>query len=242
MWLFRSSLARFSNLGADVRLRVIGIAGSLVLRFINRSLRWERLGVPPAEQAWAHGSPRIISFWHGQQLMMPWVYLNARRSRQSPRMYALISQHNDGRIVAEIMRWLEIDSIAGSSSRQGREAFFKLIATLKQGDHIAVTPDGPKGPPRELKPGIIRLAERSGAPIYPVAVAAEHCWTFGSWDRMFLPRPFSRAVMLVGEPLRVPPDLSATEVVAYTKKVERAKNDLSERAARHWEPCRKSES
>jgi lysophospholipid acyltransferase (LPLAT)-like uncharacterized protein len=115
----------------------------------------------------------------------------------------LISEHSDGRIIARIMKYMAIDSIAGSSSRGARKAFRELLRTLKKGGIAVITPDGPRGPARQAKAGIGELARHSAAPILPIAYGAKCCWKFNSWDGMILPKPFSKAFLYVGEPFTV---------------------------------------
>lgn len=224
----------FSRYSSTFKIFIVGLAGSLIIRVLNRTLRWKYIGLDGEERFWTHGEPRILAFWHSQQLLMPWIYLNARKDKSCRKISVLISQHGDGRMVARAMKFLGIHSVAGSSSRRGREAMYNLIETIKNGDHIAITPDGPKGPACKLKPGVIRIAERSQAPIYPTAVAAERCWTFKSWDKMILPKPFSRMVMIMGEKIVIPQGLTEEEFQKQAQKVEDALNQLSSRANAHW--------
>lgn len=219
----------------SAKVFAIGVLGSLLLRALNATLRWETRGLEDDKRYWVHGPARILAFWHGHQLLMPWVYLNSRKSRDAPAMVVLISEHEDGRLVAKVMKFLGISSVAGSSSRSGREALFALIEKLKSGSHVSITPDGPKGPPYQLKPGIIRIAERAGASIYPTAIAAEKSWTFGSWDNMFLPKPFSRAVLMMGDEIAIPSKLDAEQVKHYTALVENALNELGRSAAGYFQ-------
>lgn len=224
----------FATFLNSLKIHLIGIVGSLALRLLNLTIRWESIGLDGERYYWPHEKPRITVFWHSQQLLMAWFYLrNRRKNVKCPKWVALISEHNDGRMIAKVMTYLGIHSVAGSSSRSGREALFKLMDRLKAGDHIAITPDGPKGPARKLKNGVIRIAERSGASIYPYAIAAEKKWTFRSWDQMILPKPFTRAVRIMGDEIVIPPKLDKDALEAYALKVENALNDLSKRAEEH---------
>ena len=94
--------------------------------------------------------------------------------------------------------------VRGSSSRGGREALNELVGHLKAGKRCAITPDGPRGPRREIKAGVLNLARMTGCPVVPFAFEAEHCWRLKSWDEFIIPKPFSRAVFVYGKPTRVP--------------------------------------
>lgn len=217
---------------ASLAIGMLGFLGALLLRAIEFTLTWEVFGVDGDARNWPQGEPCISVFWHDQQLFMPWLYLKFRQGKAARSMVALISAHRDGRIVARIVKALGIDSIAGSTTRRGREAMFSLIRALEEGNHVAITPDGPRGPRHRLKSGVIRIAQRAGAPIYPIAIACERAWTFRSWDRMFLPKPFSRAVLLRGERMEVPKTMEPGELEAYAQELEKRLSILSEEAAR----------
>lgn len=216
-----------------LKIFITSFAASILLRLLHSSLRWKVVGLEGSEQYWACKEPRIIVFWHDRQLLMPWLYRIARKKGLSKPMTVLNSQHRDGRIMARLQKFLGIDSIAGSSSRRGREAIFDLIKALKGGSHIAMTPDGPKGPPYELKEGIIRIAQRSGAAIYPTAFSSDKKWNAHSWDRMIFPKPFSRAVFVMGKPILIPPRVTAEELHNYAILVQDALNDLTKKADKY---------
>lgn len=210
-----------------IKIFVIGLIGATLLRLINFTLRWERIGLDGDGKYWPYQKPRILSFWHGHQLFMSWIYTGGLRREKAPGMYALISQHRDGRIIAKAVEFLGIQSVEGSSTRRGLGALYELIETLNRGDHISITPDGPKGPCFEVKAGIIRIAQRTGAAIHPTAIAAKNKWTFKSWDRMFLPKPFSKAVMIMGDPIVIPSELPNDEAEKYRQLLEEKMNELN---------------
>lgn len=201
----------------QLAVKFSGAAVALILRAVYMSVRWRAEGMDPAD--WPQRTPAIFAFWHGQQLMMPWFYHQHRHLFARP-LAALISEHRDGRIIASAMNYFGIKSVGGSSSRGGKEALFRLIETLKSGDHIAITPDGPRGPLHKAKSGVIRIAQRSGAPIFPLAIASDRAWRSGSWDNMFLPRFFSRVHFVVGTPLSVPRELDNAELERLTALLE----------------------
>jgi len=145
-----------------------------------------------------------------------------RISKLPKPLAVLISAHSDGRMIAAIIRFFRLHSVAGSSSRGGVRAMIQLIELLQQGISVGITPDGPRGPVYRAKEGVIKLAQVSGVPIYPVSYSASRTWSFRSWDKMILPKPFSRGVCLVGEPLYIPKKLEHEEF-------ERCLSDLEQR-------------
>ena len=97
--------------------------------------------------------------------------------------------------------------MAGSSSRGGAQASQELLSAVQNGQDICITPDGPRGPVRKSKAGVVRIAQRAGLPILPTSYAVSRFWQVKSWDRMVIPKPFSRGVFYVGEELVVKDDV-----------------------------------
>lgn len=207
-----------------MRIEIFAMLGFLLVKALYGTLRWERLGSLAGGTFFKGLPPAIFVFWHSHQLGMLPLYCSQTSPR--PRLYMLISRHADGRIVARIARFFGVYSVAGSSTRGGSEALYELLRHMRAGHHVAVTPDGPKGPAERVKQGVVRIAQRAGTQIYPVAYAAASKWEFKSWDRMFLPKPFSRMVGMVGEPLSVPENLREDEIESYTKELETRLSDL----------------
>jgi lysophospholipid acyltransferase (LPLAT)-like uncharacterized protein len=163
---------------------------------------------------WRAGERLIVAFWHEQLVLMPcfgWW----------PRVCIMISQHRDGELIARAVRPLGIEAVRGSSTRGGRGALRKILRAYEEGASLAWTPDGPRGPRRVAKRGVIHTARATGALIVPVAAAARWHRRLGSWDRMILPWPGSRLVFVVGRPLRVAPAASAEDVEAARVTLER---------------------
>lgn len=139
----------------------------------------------------------IYAFWHQRQVFFTWTHRGAGAS-------VLVSRSKDGDLIAETMRLSRIGAVRGSSSRGGVAALIELIGTLKSGLDIGITPDGPKGPAREVKDGVLFLARSLKAPIVPITNAlSRRVEVAKAWDRFQLPLPFGRAVVVYGEPIEV---------------------------------------
>lgn len=205
---------------------IIGFFVSLLLRTLNATLRWERSGLEIEGVHWGFAPPTIVAFWHAEQLMAPWIYLCGKAPEgEGPKKRrpaaVLISEHSDGRIIAQALRFLSIFNIPGSSTRGGVRALVMMKKKiLDDGFHITITPDGPKGPPHKVKPGVIVLGSQTGAPILPVAFAYQSFWRANSWDGMMLPKPFSKARAVAGPPIVVPKELSEGELEEYCLRLE----------------------
>jgi len=143
----------------------------------------------------------IYAFWHQRQVFFTYTH------RKAGFPAVLVSRSRDGELIARTMTLSNIDSIRGSSSRGASEAARRMLEVLAEGRDAGITPDGPKGPSRKVKPGVLYLAQRSGCPILPIANAVtRHLELRRSWDRFHIPLPFSRAAVVYGEPLEVPAD------------------------------------
>ena len=130
----------------------------------------------------------IIACWHSDLLMIP-IYRHIRPHRKAS---AIISQHKDGEIVAKVLRYLSIDSLRGSTRRGARKVLLEAFRTLKEGQEIQVSPDGPKGPRYHIHDGVIALASRGNLPIMIIGYKASRYWQLGSWDKFVIPKPFGK--------------------------------------------------
>ena len=133
--------------------------------------------------------PIILVFWHNRLFVAAELYRRFRRDRTT---YCLISASRDGAWLADFMALNGLRAVRGSSSRRGREAMRELESRLREGCDIGITPDGPRGPVYSFKAGAPMLAARTGARVLLFNVAFSSAWRLRSWDRFFLPKPFSR--------------------------------------------------
>jgi lysophospholipid acyltransferase (LPLAT)-like uncharacterized protein len=176
--------------------RVLSFLAAGFIRGLRASLR---LRYHDAEQirAWERTETHfILAFWHRHLLLMPYAYRGKKIS-------VLVSQSQDGELIARTVARLGIDSSRGSSSRGGIAGMRSLLRKAAEGWDIAFTPDGPRGPLREVQPGVILAAASTGLPILPVAIAASRAKLLRSWDRFMVPLPFSKVHIVYGEPLVV---------------------------------------
>ena len=171
----------------------------------------------------AQGRTCIYSVWHDSMIVPVFA-------GKQPATMALVGQHNDGSYVANILKSAGIPCVRGSSSKGGATALRRLIEDTKD-HHIVLTPDGPRGPRRELKPGLTYLAAKTGKPLVPTAFAASRCWKIkGSWTDQVIPSPFAKVVVLAGTPIEVPKKASREELDDYTAKLQTAMDELNEEA------------
>jgi lysophospholipid acyltransferase (LPLAT)-like uncharacterized protein len=173
--------------------------GFWLLQLWARTLRYE-----VDDRAGVIGKPvtenYIGALWHNRLLIFPLVL---RRFLPNRHGAALISASRDGDLLADAIHRFGYNVVRGSTSRLGASAILQLTEVLASGRDVVITPDGPRGPAYELGPGIIFLAQKSGAAVLPMNLEFSHCWRLGSWDRFIVPRPFAKVRVLVGQPHRV---------------------------------------
>jgi lysophospholipid acyltransferase (LPLAT)-like uncharacterized protein len=162
---------------------------------------------------WQTGKPLVLVFWHGRQVYFIHLY-------RAQRFTVLVSQSRDGELISRVLARFGLHSTRGSSSRGGTRALLALVRRMRQGFHVAITPDGPRGPRYQVQPGLVVVAQKTGAPILPAAYNARWKAVFSSWDRFILPLPFSRVVVVYGEPIYVPSNASAATLQAKRLEVE----------------------
>jgi lysophospholipid acyltransferase (LPLAT)-like uncharacterized protein len=166
----------------------------------------------------------IYAFWH-DGLLAPLA--------KRPKARVLISQHTDGEVIAQICQRLGVGVIRGSTARGGCQALLEMIRNQDETTHLAITPDGPRGPRRELKAGVVMIASQSGLPIVPAGVGFVSAWRFSSWDRFAVPRPGSTVVGVIGEPIHVPRDVDRSTMQQWVRLVEQRMCQLTQ-AAEEW--------
>jgi lysophospholipid acyltransferase (LPLAT)-like uncharacterized protein len=151
----------------------------------------------------------IFALWHNRLSIAMAMWSWGRRRQPQARLAALISASRDGGLLAETFGNFGVLPIRGSSSRRGPQALIELVRALRQGCHVAITPDGPRGPRYVVQPGIISLAQVSGCPIIPVGAHIAGKIQLGSWDRFQIPLPLSRCELIFGKPIYI--ERQATE-------------------------------
>ncbi len=145
-------------------------------------------------------TPTAFVLWHNRLFVTAEIF---RRYRSGRKIYALVSASKDGAWLDAFFSVAGLSTVRGSSSRFGREAATALVEVMKAGHDIGITPDGPRGPCYDFKAGALIVSRRSRTPLLLMGVRYTSAWRFKSWDRFYLPKPFSR-VHLVAE--MVPPE------------------------------------
>jgi lysophospholipid acyltransferase (LPLAT)-like uncharacterized protein len=207
----------------------IGVIAAEYLRFVGVTTRFQ---LEPAD-IYARGEadmPIILAFWHGQHLLAP----VARKIEH--RVNMLVSRHRDGEINAIAAARLGVGTIRGSGNhgggfvhKAGVAAFQLMLDSLAEGSSVALSADVPKVA-RVAGLGIIKLAQASGRPIYPSAIATSRRYVFNNWDRSTLNLPFGRGAGVAAEPLSVPKDADDATLEQARQLLEERLNAATRRA------------
>jgi len=207
----------------------IGIVAAEYLRFVGRTTRFT---LEPADiyERGERDMPIILAFWHGQHLLAP----VARKIEH--RVNMLASRHRDGEVNAVAAQRLGIGIIRGSGNhgggfvrKAGVAAFQSMLDSLAEGSSIALSADVPKIA-RVAGLGIIKLAQASGRPIYPSAIATSRRYVLDNWDRTTINLPFGRGAGVAAEPIRVAADADAAGLEAARRLLEKRLNAATRRA------------
>lgn len=202
---------------------VVSFLAANFIRLLRTTVRLRHHGDERIREWEREGRHFILAFWHRHLLFMPYSYRGRRIS-------VLVSQSKDGELIARTVAKLGIDSSRGSSSRGGIAGMRSLLRKAAEDWDIAFTPDGPRGPLREVQPGVILAAAATGLPILPVATAASRAKLLRSWDRFMVPLPFSTVHFAYGEPLVVERRGDMEAAAAELKR----RLDAAEAEAERW--------
>ena len=193
--------------------------GALAIRLIGMTLRLEEGTDVPSEPN-VRPRPTIYCFWHRCIFHTCYAY-------RSVGMTIMVSRSFDGEYIARICRHFGYRTVRGSSSRGAVGGFRGMQRELEEGRSVVFLLDGPRGPRYVAKPGPVLLAQKVQCEIICFYVAVQRAWVLNSWDRMLIPKPFSRIYTQVGRPIKVPADADeeqrASAVAAMQTELERVR-------------------
>jgi lysophospholipid acyltransferase (LPLAT)-like uncharacterized protein len=175
------------------------------------------------KQCREYENPVIATFWHHAILF---VFYHMRRELVA----AVVSASTDGEYIARLGARFGFKSVRGSRNRRGMQVLKESMKYLAEGWHMAIVADGSQGPALKVQAGSIFLASKSGSPILPMTWSASRYWIVPSWDRMVIPKPFSRINLFYGKPVHVPKDVKGEKIEEYRQQVENNLNEIYEQA------------
>lgn len=170
-----------------MNIKIIGWIARLMVTLIGRTLRIKNVGAIPKGKV-------IYAFWHSD--FFPLIYANRFKN-----IAVLVSTHKDGEYLSKVIEPLGYRAIRGSSDDGGKKGALQILKSNEDG--IAIAPDGPKGPVKQVKEGVVKIAQLTKLPIVPVGVWMSNPIIFGSWDRFKIPLPFSKCIIYWGKPIEI---------------------------------------
>ncbi len=194
-------------------IRLAGLVLYLLIRVIGATLKFEIVG-------WENhtdGEPLIYCFWHNR--IPTATYFWRRRG-----IVVMSSQSFDSEYIARFIQRFGYGTAKGSSTRGARAGLIQMIRAVRAGKSAAFTVDGPRGPIYVAKPGALLLSQKANAAILPFSISLSRCWRLPSWDRIEIPKPFARAVVVIGEPIRVKDGGDETELADLQRALEEVRD------------------
>ena len=202
----------------DRKSAMLGTLAGWSMKLIVATLRLEVRDLCGIGSPEAAIPPVIYILWHNRFFTVPAAWNKICRShRQS---VTLTSASHDGDMVARAMAVFGLGAVRGSSSRRAVAALVGLKHALRDGLDVCLTPDGPRGPRYKIQPGVIKLAQATGAPIIPVHVCFSSAWRLKTWDRFVIPMPFSRVQVTFADAISLPRDMDPATFENERLKIE----------------------
>lgn len=191
-------------------------------RLIYYTTSWKIINREPITECLEKGESFILIGWHGRAMMLPAF------GEHRYHLDALVSLHNDGRIIAGVLKKYGIGIIGGSTNKNARGAAVHLMNSLKDNKSICIIPDGPRGPRMKMSMSPIYYAHKTGKPIFGITYSCSHSKIAESaWDKMMLPLPFGRGIYIITEPIYIPTNATEEELEGYRQRVEDILNQIS---------------
>jgi lysophospholipid acyltransferase (LPLAT)-like uncharacterized protein len=218
------SIKKFAS---GLKIKILATLGYWVLCSIGKTLRWQIENWENLESVYKNRKRLILAFWHGRIFATSYYF----RKRG---IVVLTSQHRDGDYIAEIIQNLGYGVARGSSSKGSHGATKEALRSLQQGKDVGFAIDGPRGPRYRTKPGAIYLAWKTGNPVVPFHVAVEKKWVMKSWDHFQIPKPFSRALLIIGNPIYVNSESNRDSIDDHERELQSVLDSLRIKGDGWW--------
>jgi lysophospholipid acyltransferase (LPLAT)-like uncharacterized protein len=201
--------------------------GYWAIRIIGSTLRWEVHGWHNLEAIRNAGKSLIMAFWHGRIFMATYYFRNRG-------IVVMTSQNRDGEYIARVIQRFGYGVARGSSTRGSHGATVETLRALKEGKDVGITMDGPRGPRYIAKTGAAYMAWKSGNPVMPFSISVDKKWVMRSWDHFQVPKPFSRAVILIGTPIYATANATREEIQIMEVQIQHSLDELRDRGDTWW--------
>ena len=178
--------------------RILPYLGLFAVKILYRTYRIKIINGSIEKKILESGKTPIYISWH-QRFFPGIMFLSGRKP-----IAIIVSLSKDGDFISRIIELLGWHPVRGSSSRGGAKALREVNEIAEAGYSLGHIVDGPRGPAGKVKPGLLLIAKTSGMPILPTIISAEKKWTFNSWDKFILPKPFSKIIIRFDKEIFIP--------------------------------------
>ncbi len=196
-------------------IRVSDISFYILIRLICSTVKYEIEGWENFEKIENAEKTPIFTFWHNNIFLITYFFRNRK-------IVVMTSQSLDGEYTSRFLKRFGYGSVRGSSTRGGVGALVSMIRLMRENVPIGFANDGPKGPKFVAKIGSCVLAKKTGNPLMPFNIEPKNFWTINSWDKMQIPKPFTRALLKISEPIYVEKD--ANDEILENKRLDLQKS------------------
>lgn len=203
-------------------IKAADLAFYILIKTIGCTIRFETENQDAYQGLLKQNRLPIYSFWHNDIFLGTYFFRNRK-------IVVMTSQSKDGEYIARFIVRLGFGAARGSSTRGGIGGLVEMIRLMKKGSPAGFAVDGPKGPRHIVKPGAVLLAKKTGNPILPFVLVPQKYWTIKSWDKLVIPKPFTRSVVIFGEPIEVDASADENELAEKTSELQSSLDALVER-------------
>lgn len=197
--------AKSNDIRGDRKAELLGTLAGWLMKIWAKTLKIEVEDKGGATYGENPVYPAVFAMWHSRIFIIPPVWWET--GGKFRKTVVLTSASKDGAMLASAMEVFGLGAVRGSSSRRGAAALIGMLRSIRAGQDLCITPDGPRGPRYTVHPGIVKLAQTAQVPIIPIHATFSSAWRLGTWDRLVIPKPFSRVKVVFDEMLVVPPSL-----------------------------------
>tara|TARA_Y100001970_G_scaffold78745_1_gene100275 strand:- start:5133 stop:5771 length:639 start_codon:yes stop_codon:yes gene_type:complete len=181
-----------------IKLYLISFLLQIILYVVFKTNRWKVVGEENLKVAIKKNQPIFLCTWHAR-FVYAMYFLKLQKTKN---IWAISSTHQDSQIMAYFLKRSSFNLIRGSSTRGWDNVIKKMIKILKDSSSIiAITNDGPKGPPQIAKYGSYQIAKRSNAQIISIFGNSTKFWELKSWDKLRIPKPFGTIYIQFSSPM-----------------------------------------
>jgi len=200
-------------------IRLTDLASYAAINLISKTLRWEVRGIEHLNKIDEDGRLPIYAFWHDRIFLSTYFFRNRG-------IVVMTSQSRDGEYIARFIQRFGYGVARGSSTRGGVGAIVEMARLMRANCPTGFSIDGPKGPRYVAKMGAVLLAKKTGNPVLTFCITPRKFWTLKSWDRLQIPRPFTKVLVEFEAPLYVTNDTDETTLRAKRDELQHVLDSL----------------